>query len=110
MKIYYTERTKTVVGKLCWLAPKWIKISSVSQLPSRMEYLSAVLLVQTEAQKAQVASDMPGIHIVSIEAIESPEYQPGKNDPINLIELPRSFFPLSLDAAFDGRMRSEGRI
>ena len=108
MKIYYTERTKTAVDKLSWLVPKWIKISSVSQLPLRMEYLREVFLVQTEAEKAQVADDKPRIHIVSIEALESPEYQPGKNDP--LIELPRSFFPLSLDAAFDGRMRSEGRI
>lgn len=57
-----------------------------------MEYLSEVFLVQTEAQKAQVAADMPGIIIVSIEALESPEYQPGKNDPVNLIGLPRSFF------------------
>jgi hypothetical protein len=110
MKIYYTERTKTVVDKLSWLTPKWIKISSVSQLPLRMKYLSEVFLSSTESQKAQVAADMPGIHIVSIEAIESPEFQPGRNDPINLIELPRSFWLLDLDAAFDDRVRSEGRI
>ncbi len=81
MRIYYTERTKLVVDKLWWLAPKWIKISCVSQLPLRMEYLKEVFLVQTEAQKAQAADDMPWIHIVSIEAIESPEYQPGKMTP-----------------------------
>lgn len=110
MRVYYTQRTKIVVDKLRWLKPKWIKVSGVEELPQKMKYLSQVFLVQTESQKAQVAADMPGIHIVSIEAIESPEFQPGRNDPINLIELPRSFWPLDLDAAFDGRMRSEGRI
>lgn len=110
MKIYYTERTKTVADKLSWLEARWVRVSGISdpKVPPRMEFLYSVFLVESESLKAQMATEYPTLHIVSIEAIESPEYVPGRNDTI--LELPRSFDPLSLDAAFDGRIRSEGRI